>query len=87
MTRSHLTKRIQKLEATVSTCSWSDLYSQSFSVALAKMSPSDRALLQEAVRLETDAHQEVWARWENAVVEATREMGVEGSIDAWDMFG
>lgn len=86
MTRSHLSKRIQKLEATVSTRAWRDPYSGSFSIALGKISGSDRALLREAVRLQTDAHREVWARWENAMVEATREMGIEGSIDGFDMF-
>ena len=84
MTRSHLSRRIQKLEATVKGL-WPDPYSQSFSVALGKLSLSDRALLKEAAKLQTDEHREVWARLEKAVAEATREMGVEGSIDAWDM--
>jgi hypothetical protein len=85
MARSHLSRRIQKLEATVSIGPWPDPYSQSFSVALGKLSLSDRALLKEAAKLQTDAHREVWARLEKAVAEATQEMGVEGSLDAWDM--
>lgn len=86
--RSRLGRRLEKLEATVPGHSWD--ITAVIELALTKLSPADREVLQDddarrRVYL-SEGHRDVWARWEEAFAEAVDERRFLVRLTAADLF-
>jgi hypothetical protein len=90
-----LKNRLRKLEARIDVePSWNDYVGQAERLARTLLSPADRDLVADAIRLRkergrdawTEMHRSVWERWSAAFDRAVAELRVPYSMqvaDAW----
>ena len=78
MRNTHLRKRLERLETNIDAMRWNVSGADVHRVAMAKLSPTDRFLIEEVRGKELGFEQKypaTWERFEVALKEATRETG------------